>query len=150
MISSNELKNRFDIKILGAFTKERKKRAFSGIDSWLDRLEGKGYISEETVYERIAANTANYTEKGQVILLTGTTEGDILSSVESKLKEKLPDIHFEVAVDMNKCPETLTRLPKVDGVILIEKCGVSKYDDILKELEAVYNLNKKVIGCIVL
>lgn len=148
--SSEELKNRFGIKILGAFTKEREKKAFSGVDSWLDRLEGKEYSREDTVYQRIIANIGNYADKDQAVLLTGTVEGDAFSDLEAKLKEQLPELHFEVAQDMNKYPETLTRIPKADGIILIEKLGVSRYKDIQKELETIYSLDKKIIGCIVL
>lgn len=150
LYSSEILKSRYGIKILGAFMPKRKKRSFSGIDSLLDKLEGKEYICEETVYQRIIANISNNTESGQNILLTGTVEEETLRGFLDKLEEMLPELHFEIGIDMNKNPETLTKLLKVDGMILIEKCGLSKYNDIQEELEAIYNLNQKVIGSIVL
>lgn len=150
LYSTEELKSRFNIKILGVFIQKRKKRVFSVIDSYLDKLDGKEYVSEASVYERIAANVANYTVKGQTILLTGTAEEETLKCFKDKLKEMLPEVIFEAGMDMNKYPATLTMLSKVDGIILIEKCGVSKYNDIQKVLETVYSLHQKVVGCIVL
>lgn len=148
--NSDEVKARFGIKILGNFVREKKKRAFSKVDSWLDRLEGLEYISEKTIYERIVANISIYTVKNQLILLTGTAKEADINKVLAELKERLPDFNFESSNNMNKCPGTLTKLPKVDGVILIEKAGESSYNDIQNELETITSVNKNVIGCILL
>ncbi len=148
--SAEELKNRFNLKILGVFMQERKKRAFSQVDNFIDKLEGRNKISEAVVYQRVTANIANYSEKGQTILLTGTVSQEEMISVGDKLRQMLPDINLETGMDMTKNPETLTKLSKVDGIILVEKVGYSKYSDIQDELENIYGLSQKVIGSIVL
>lgn len=150
LYSAEELKNRYRVRILGAYTRERKKRVFSGVDRFLDKLESKEYCSEEMIMKKIMANTSNYTENGQTILLTGTVNEEELKGFKDKLVKMLPEVHFDMSMDMNNHPETLTKLLKVDGIILIEKCGESKYNDIQKQLESIYNLNQKVIGFIVL
>lgn len=148
--SAEELKNRFNLKILGAFMQEREKRAFSQVDNLIDKLEGSKKVSEVIAYQRVTANISNYSEKGQTILLTGTVNQDEMISVINKLRQMLPDIKLETGFDMTKNPETLKKLSKVDAVILIEKIGYSKYSDIQEELESIYDLSQKVIGCIVL
>lgn len=148
--NSDEIKARFEIKILGNFVKVKKKRALSKIDSWLDKMEGLEYVSDKSVYERIVASIGLYTEKNQLILLTGTAKEADINKVAADLKEWLPDFNFESAMDMNKNPETLTKLPNVDGIILIEKIGESNYNDIKNELETITSINKNVIGCILL
>ena len=148
--NSNELRTRFGIKILGSFIRKREKRIFSKFDSLLDKLEGIEYIADTTVYERIAANIGIYTEKNQLILLTGTAKEADINRITSDLKERLPDLRFETAGDMNKYPETLTKLPKVDGIILVESTGLSKYNMIHNELETIESIKKNVIGCIIL
>jgi len=148
--NSDELKTRFGIRILGGFIRKKEKRAFSKIDSLLDKLQGIEYITDTAVYERIAANIGIYTEKNQLILLTGTVEEDNISRITADLKGRLPDLRFESAGDMSKYPETLKKLPKADGVILIEAAGVSKYNNIQKELETITSIKKNVIGCIIL
>lgn len=148
--SSEELKNRFAIKILGAFACQREKKALYGIDNWLDKLEGKEFISEDKVYQRIISNISNYTSKEQTVLITGTVNNVVLMEFKEKLKELLPELYIEAGWDMNKNPETLTKIPKADGIILVEKCGISKYNEIKKELESIYSLDKTIIGCILL
>lgn len=148
--NSDELKTRFGIKILGSFTKKREKKTFSKIDSLLDKLEGIECNTDTAVCERIAANIGIYTEKDQLIFLTGTAKEDDIKRITEDLKGKLPDLRFESAGDMNKYTETLTKLQKVDGIILIEEAGVSHYNNIQKELETITSLKKNVIGCIVL
>lgn len=148
--NSSELKTRFGIKILGSFTRIREKRAFSKIDGLLDKLEGIEYVADTAVYERIAANIGIYTENNQLILLTGTAKEDDINRITMNLKERLPDLRFESAGDMNKYPETLTKLPKAEGIILIEITGASKYNMIYNELETISSIKKNVIGCIML
>ncbi|WP_349946264.1 hypothetical protein ABFV83_19445 [Lacrimispora sp. BS-2] len=148
--SAEEFKNRFGVKILGAFFQEGKEKKNLGIDAWFEKLEGKESVSREDVLKRIIANISIYMEKERTVLLTGTAELDILRSIETELKDSFPGVSFEVRADMNRNPETLIALPAADGVILVEKCGVSKYKDIEDELETIYDLNKKIIGCIIL
>ena len=148
--SAEEFKNRFGVKILGAFSQEGKEKKNLGIDTWLEKLEGRVSFSREDVLKRIIANISIYMEKERTVLLTGTAEPDLLRSIETEIKDSFPEVSFEVRADMNRNPETLTALPTADGVILVEKCGVSKYKDIENELETIHNLNKKIIGCIIL
>jgi len=148
--NSGELKTHFGINILGSFTRKREKRTFSKIDSLLDKLEGIEYVPDTAVYERIAANIGIYTEKNQLILLTGTAKEDDIYRITMNLKERLPDLRFESAGDMNKYPETITKLPKAEGIIFIEITGASKYNMIYKELETIASIKKNVIGCIML
>ncbi|MBE5991542.1 MAG: hypothetical protein E7247_04010 [Paenibacillaceae bacterium] len=147
---SGDLKIRFGIKNLGNFIRKREKRAFLKIDCLLDKLEGVEYVSDAAVYDRIVANIEIYTQKKQLILLTGTAGADDINKITANLRERLPDLRFESAGDMNKYPETLTKLLKADGIILVETVGVSKYNMIYNELETITSINKNIIGCIML
>ncbi len=148
--SADEFMSRFGIKILGAYNKEEKKNKFTGIDNWINRIEGNKKNSREDVLKRIIANISIYVEKDQMVLLTGTVEPDILKNIESELKDNFNKLTFEAGSDMNRNPETLTRLPYINSVILVERCGVSKYKDIKSQIETINNLDKKIIGCILL
>lgn len=147
--SEKELKNRFGLKVLGVFAQKRKKRAFSGIDNWLDRLEGKTGTAEEKVYEVLAVNVENYREDGSKLMLTGTVNDVVLQEVAGKLRPMLKGIELQVASDMNESAATLKLLPACDGIILVEERGNSKFTAIEQELEVIKSLKKKVIGCIV-
>lgn len=147
--SEKELKKRFGLKILGVFAQKRKKFAFSGIDNWLDRLEGKNNMMEERVYEVMAVNVENYKEDSSKLMLTGTVEDAALQDIAGKLRPMLNGIELQVASDMNESPATLKQLPECDGVILVEERGSSKITGIEQEIEVIKNLKKKIVGCIV-
>lgn len=148
--SEKELKRRFGLKILGVFVQKRKKRAFSGVDNWLDRLEGMNYMAEERVFEVMAVNVENYKEDSCRLMLTGTVAAAALQNIAGKLGPLLKGVELQVAPDMNESPATLKQLPECDGVILVEERGSSKMTGIEQEIEVIRNLKKKVIGCIVL
>lgn len=148
--SEKELKNRFGLKVLGVFAQKRKKRAFSGIDNWLDRMEGKIGTAEEKVYEVLAVNVENYKEDSGKLMLTGTVNDAVLQDIAGKLRPMLKGIDLQVASDMNESAATLKQLPDCDGIILVEERGNSKFAGIEQEIEVIKNLKKKIIGCIVI
>ena len=148
--SEKELKNRFGLKVLGVFAQKRKKRAFSGIDNWLDRLEGKSGMAEERVYEVLSVNVENYKEGSSKLMLTGTVNDELLQDIAKKLSPLLKGTILSVASNMNESAATLKLLPECDAVILVEERGNSKFPEIEQELEVIRNLKKNVIGCIVL
>lgn len=148
--SSEEFISRFNLKILGIYLPKDGKKRLSKLDLWIEKMEGKEYLTKEDVLKRIIASISIYTEKEKTILLTGTVEPDLLRSIEGEIKDNFPELKFEVGADMNRNSDTLTSLPVVDGVILVEKCGTSKYKDIENEIVTICNLNKKIIGCIIL
>lgn len=147
--SDEELKNRFGLRILGVFPQPEKKRRFSGVDAWLDRLEGKEKPDAEQVYERIAASVHNLIQSEHKILLTGTIEEERLKELKEVLKAKLPELELTAEGDMNKNPSVLRSLPEFDGIILVEARGASKYSGIEKEIESIRDAQKRMIGCIV-
>ena len=148
--SGDEIISRYGIKIFGEYPKEEKERKRNRIDNWLNKIEGKEALSKKDVLKRIIANIYIYTEENQTILLTGTVEPDTLKNIESELKDNFNKLSFEVGSDMNRNSDTLIKLPVIDSVIFVEKCGVSKYKDIENQIETIYSLDKKIIGCIIL
>lgn len=147
--SASELKSRFGVKILGVFTHPTEKRAFSGIDNWLDRLDGKEIWPEESVFDMITVNIKNYLEGNRTLLLTGTVDSGRLENIAKELKIRLPELEIEIGADMNHSAETLQMLPQYDAIVLLEECGKSKYSAIQQEIETLYNVKKSIIGCIV-
>lgn len=148
--SAEEFKSRFGIKIFGAYTKEDKSKKKSCVDVWLNKIEGKENLAREDVLMKIIANISLYTQRKETVLLTGTIELELLNKIQIDLVDSFKELTFEVGSDMNKNSKTLTRLPNIDRVILVEKCGVSKYKDIRNQIETINSLDKKIIGCIIL
>lgn len=148
--ADNDLKNRFGLKFLGGFSIRRKDRIFSGIDDWLDCLEGKECISDESVYDMIAANIHNFNNLGQSVFVTGTIETDVLNDFVINLQRKMPDLVLGFGSNMNRNVTTLQKVHEYDQVVLLEKKNQSKLRDIEKEVETVLNMNKVIMGYIIL
>lgn len=148
--ADNELKNRFGLKFLGGFTEKRKKRAFSGIDVWLDSVEGRESISDQLVYDMVAANIHNYHNIGQSVFITGTVDKEVLNDFVLNIQKKLPDINFGFGADMNRNVSTLQKVKEYDQIVLLVERKRSRLRDIEKEVETVLNMKKVIIGYIIL
>jgi capsular polysaccharide biosynthesis protein len=148
--SDNELKNRYRIKLLGSYTEKGRRRPFSGIDVWLEKLEGKESIADELVYEMIAAKISNFTEKGDSIYLTGTVGQNALENLNNVLRVKLDKDDIKFGTDLVRNVSTLRSISECDKIILVEKRNQSKTRDIEQEMEIIYNMHKEVIGYIIL
>lgn len=151
MVSEKELRKRYRIKVLAVLPVIKKKRILSGIDRWIDRLDGKAdSISEEAGYELVAANLCNYAGDSKKIMVTGTVSLDKLKEIAEKIGKLCSDMTLMVGADLNEEADTVSRLPECDAVILVEQCGISRYSQIEKEIETVQNVKKEIVGAVIL
>lgn len=150
VVSAKDLKQRYGVKILASFPSPEKKRLFSGIDRWLEKLEGKkDYLTEEARYELMAANLKNYAGEAKNVLIVGTVSAEILKTVADKLSKLCSDMTLTIGDNLNENAETVSKLPDCETVILVEQCGVSRLGEIEKEIEAVRNVRKEIAGVVV-
>lgn len=147
LYSEKELRNRFKLKVLGVLPAGKKAK---GIDAWLNRLEGRACGEESQEYSLIAANIRNYAEKAGTLLVAGNAHEDLIKSVAGRIAEELGNMEVIVGGDMLQNVNALKTLPEVDGVILVEQCRVSSYGRIELEVEKILDLQKEVVGCVVL
>ncbi len=146
--TDEDLKNRFGLKHLGSFEQIRVKRSFSGVDRWLDRLEGREIISDETVVDIISANILGMVNKGESVFLTGMIEEAHLAGLVKAIQQILPELKFGFGTDIVHNAVSLTYLQEYDTIILVESRGYSRLKDIEKEVELVRNMRKQVLGYI--
>jgi len=146
--SSKELKNRSGLKVLGALPGKTCK---CPIDRWLNELEGRVFENDETVRNGlIAQNVRNCIGDRKKILVAGSVDAACMEALALAIGAELPEIKVVSGGNMLKDVDTLKKLPECDGVILVEECGVSKYADIALEIEKVKDLEKSVVGCVVI
>ena len=146
--SSKELKNRYGVKVLGALPSKTCK---CPVDRWLNKLEGRVFEADEAVRNGlIAQNVCNGLGEMKKILVAGTVDAARVDALAKALASELPEITIISGGNMLKDVETLKKLPECDGVVLVEECGVSKYGDIALEIEKVKDLEKSVVGCVVI
>ena len=148
--TDDDLKNRFGLKLLGGFLQTRVKRVFSGIDMWLDRLEGRDIVSDETVVDIISSNILGMINKGESIFLTGMVEETRLADLTEKIQQRLSKLKFGLGTDIVHNAESLQNLQQYDIVILVVSRRQTKLREIEKEIEVVHNMKKELLGYIVL
>lgn len=150
-INTNEdLKNRFGLRNLGSFKENREKKAFSAVDNWLDMLEGKELIQDDLVCDLTATNIHGMLEKEQSIFLTGMVEETRLADLAGEIQQRLSELKIGFGADILHNAKSLQNLQMYDAVILVVVRRQSKMREIEKELETALNMNKKVLGYIVM
>lgn len=148
--TDEDLKNRFALKHMGSFAQTRIKRALSGIDIWLDRLEGREIISDEMVVDIISANILGMINKGESVFLTGMVEEARLTNLTDKLQQRLSEVTVGFGTDILHNAVSLKNLQQYDTVILVESRRQTKLRKIEKEIELVRNMKKEILGYIVM
>lgn len=148
--SNDDLKRRFGFRCLGCFTEIKKNKVFSWVDIWLDKLEGREIVSDESTYDIIAANILVMLNNRESVFLTGMVEGDYLAGLAGEIQQRLSDTKIGYGTDMLHNVQTLKSLREYDMVILVEVRQQSKIRDIEKEVETIQSIKKQVMGYIVL
>ena len=139
--SGRTLKNCTGVKLLGNLMLNKPN---CKVDAWLRKLEGRCVTDETAV---VAATVKNYCRKGDKLLLVGTCD-EANEKVAQLLKDA--DVFVDTYGSLLSSAAALAALPQCDAVLLVECCGVSKYQDVRVTLERIQDQNKPVIGCVLL
>ena len=144
--------DRYGIKGLGEFQSDSPKKLLSVIDKWIDKLFGYGHkLSDNEVYQIIAANVRNYMSKDtKKILVTGSANEASINRVAEYLSETIKAVSFEACPDLKSNPRALELLPEKDAVILIEEKKETTINDIEAELTIIQNMKKELVGAIMI
>lgn len=146
--TNDVLKKRFGLKHLGSFSEQRENSFV--IDMWLDKLEGKDTVSDDSVYDIITANILGMLNMGESVYLTGLIKETHLCELVEKIGGKLSELKLGFGTDLIHNALTIQKLQEYDKVILVEVRGLSKIRDIEKEIEIVQNMKRQVLGYIVI
>lgn len=148
--SADNLRLRKHIRIMGVLADASRKNA-DPVTKLLRKLEGRQVVMDERKeLELLAANVNNYRGGAEVILVAGTADETGILDVAGALKECLSEIQVIPGGNMLTGADTLAKLPLCEGVLLVEACGKSSYKDLNLELEKIQDMNKKLIGCVVI
>lgn len=149
--ASGELKEKYDLPILGEFSSEAAKK-HGKFGRWLDKLSGdvQTLPEERQVYELIAAGVqASAAALPMRLVVTGTVSKEILDQIGEQLKSLLPDT-YKIKVETNPVYNAAFLVDlKQYTVLLVEVKGVSEKKDIEKLSEVLQRSEVKVIGAVV-
>ena len=145
--SAEELKSRFEIAILGKISLKAQKRCC--MDRCLDALENRGKTEEQGALAVIQASVRNYCHEGKTLLVAGTAGEEAVEKIAKSLAQ-ISGVEVISGGSLLDCVAAVEGLGKCDMVVLVERCGISRYSRIGAQLEKVVGVNKQLLGCVVL
>ena len=128
------------VRVLGSVMKKPHK---CGIDRWLYSLEGR----EKSQSYDLLATDIRCRMVGKTLLITG--DGDTAALYEA-LTKALPDVQILDCGDILSQASAVTALSSSDAVVLVEHCGVSRYNRVNDRISLIADYGKQLIGCVLL
>ena len=144
--AAKDLRNRYKLRVLGALPAKKA----GGIDASLRKMEGRASEEDDKTYGLIAANVRSFMGDAGKILVAGCASADAFNRVAEKLVAELGDCQVVKGGNLLEDAEALEKLSDADAVVFVEECKVSKYSQVELELEKAKDLQKEVLGCVVL
>lgn len=155
LMSCNYMNDNYGLMVMADYHAPARKR-LNKVDKLIARMNG---ITEESqslkcVYALGAANISAQMKKcnASKLLLSGNASASDFDAAAVALKENLQATGLEVisAGNINENVTAVQKLQDADKVVLIEQLGVSRLQDIKKELQMLHKLDKDILGVIVL
>ena len=150
LYNSRDLAERYHLPVLGELMIPGYLHSGKGLDKLISKWElGKRKLDDDTVYDNVAAIIA---EKQGIrsILLVSTLPAEKLSSVKKSLSERLPDKAINAQGDLLHNSEAITEASNTDAIVITEKKGNTRYEDMDRMVENLIITEAKVIGAIIL
>lgn len=154
--SINSFEEEFGIKLLGHVAVPAEKRKFfSFLDKWIFRME-EGVHAKISPEEQIKIVSMNLkailsNETGlQNVMIAGTIPEKDVALVYRNLTGAIENITFSSYIQMVFSAAAYEELDKYDGVVFLEKKGISIAKFVRQEKELAVSRNMKVLGAVVL
>ena len=62
----------------------------------------------------------------------------------------MPQARITAAGSLLESPEALKALAECEAVVLVARCGSTRYNDILQQAEKIEDHGKQLIGCVLM
>ena len=149
--TGRELRNRYDLSLLGEFSHSRAIWKGKGIDWIIERLEFGRKTNWENELESIAC-LIEEAKDGKSILLTGTLEEKRLKKIHERLSPKLQVKGIELAFETDYLhnSEAVAASRDLDSVLLVEEKYKSRIRDLNRMAEMLTIEDANVIGAILI
>lgn len=135
------------IKVLDCINTDAKR---DSIEKWLRTKEGRNMHAAAVQHARIAANIRNLLADKSSLLVTASTEDAQSASLITALTQALPGYTVVFKGDPLQDAAVLEEMAKADAVLMIEKCGCSRYTHVQQQMELIEDYGKQLIGCVLL
>lgn len=149
--TTNELRNRYDLSLLGEFTHSRAWWKGKGLDWVLERMEFGKKTDVENELNSIAS-LVDPDKNGKTILLTSTLEEKevkkVYDGLASRLQEKGIDLVLQPEYLHNS--EAVSASGDLDSVIVVEEKYKSRIRDLNRMAEMMTIEDARVIGAVLI
>lgn len=145
-----KLKDNYGVQCIGGYRVERKRRAFSFVDRWIDLLEGirKLEFNEDRAYQLAAARIDSSAREGMGVILVGTIPKDKLETVYNNIARhtKQEGYIFAEGGNLFEDPDVIRKLNCADAVVFVEDRNKTRCSEFRKAWELVKEQKKSIIG----
>lgn len=141
--SARTLVNKTGIKVLGCVPARDCKNP---VDRWLKKLEGRCLSADQLSVT--AAAVRNYCKDAKSLLIVGDSDPADQELIAKALQES--GIQVRIGGSLLRNAPAHEALWECDAVVLAEKCGTSRYNNVLQTMACICDQDKPLIGCILL
>lgn len=119
-----------------------------------NELEGRygikmiGYSKDPISLSVAAASIKALMKEKKDVLIISSLGREICEKLAEQLKNQYPEINTIVAGNIGKDPAGIDALSEVNGVVIMEKTGVSKNADIAYEVKIISGTGIDILGCV--
>ena len=146
--STEELQDKTNIRILGAIKADKET---SKIINWINVKEKRAKFDDnERNYRVIASNVRAYLGNDNKVLLSCDSLSEKTTIFVNTLQKLLPNVQIICKGSILNNSEAINELKNCENVILLLERNKSTYKSIIDEKEKLKDLNKKLLGCIVI
>ncbi len=160
--TKSDIQDGFHVAVLGEIKDDnRYTRPMSGVDRFIDTLFEKkdGKLTTVERMEMITAAICLGLKKSEIksVYITGAGVDETIDEFRARLvscieNSSVNDGNFSFDSDVSPLvsPDSLKNLSLSDSVVLVEKIGTSRYDDIVKMLDVCCKFGVKVLGTVLI
>lgn len=142
--AARNLSNRTGVKVIATLSCEKK----NPVDRMVYRLEGRGVDAPDLV---VAATDIRCRAKDvKRLLITGSGDAADRESLVQAVAAAMPGVQVEDKGGILRNADALEALSACDTVVLVEKCGMSGYTDIQKQVKIIDDYGAKLLGCVLM
>ena len=152
LYSADSLAQRGRIRILGAVpTDAAKLGAMSRFDRMLRAKAGLSTAADAAdVYAAAAYYLVGTNPEANTILVVGGAEEACIQTACEAFRSILPEKEFLSGSSVLTDADTIRKVGQSDLTVLVEHTGVSRYDEVFREAEAIQSLRGSVAGVLVM
>lgn len=143
--SGADLQARCGVRVLGGMPGHRK---LDPVTRCIRRAEGRRMDAPEEALLLLQENLRQYAGAATNILVTGDMKPDQVEACAAWIQRGMTDIKLTACGSVLENVNAVRGLSQCDAVLLLEKCGSSRYHRISREIARINDIKKPLLGCV--